>query len=242
MQHLINNLVGYTMGATDGEIGGVDAFYFDDETWAVRYMEVQAGSWFSGRRVLISPVALVKGGWKQGVFDVNLTKEQIRTSPEIDTDKPVYRQHEMQLYNHYRWQDYWSGSGYYGGGMWAMPQLTPVNDATDVIPPKEGDPHLRSSTQINGYHIHTVDGVKAGHVADFIMDDESWQIVYLVVDSDKLFGGKKIKLAVSHIKKVEWDNSAIFVDVSAVFIDDAATFEDAEFLHHEKALMAEHVS
>src|SRR5664279_6193650 len=104
MQHNIKSLIGYDMGAKDGEIGTVKQFYFDDKTWSIRYLVLRTGGWLFGREVLISPDAVVKNSLKQGTFPVNLLKEQIRTSPDIDTAKPVSRQQEIELYGHYLWQ------------------------------------------------------------------------------------------------------------------------------------------
>jgi len=115
MERNINSLRGFTIGATDGEIGKVKEFYFDDETWAVRYLIVETGNWLSGRAVLIAPQALLFPDWEHEVFPINLTKEQIKSSPDIDTDKPISRRKEIELYGHYPWRSYW-GSGFFAGG------------------------------------------------------------------------------------------------------------------------------
>ena len=39
------NLKGLVIRATDGEVGTVDQLYFDDESWAIRYLTVKTGSW-----------------------------------------------------------------------------------------------------------------------------------------------------------------------------------------------------
>jgi hypothetical protein len=103
MQRNIKSLIGYGMEATDGDIGKVKYFYFDDTTWLIRYLILKTGNWFLYRKVLISPQAIVKRYKASGLFALNLTKEQIRTSPDIDTDKPVSRQQDMELYGHYAW-------------------------------------------------------------------------------------------------------------------------------------------
>ena len=59
MKRNIKSLTGFTMGATDGEIGKVKEFYFDDETWTIRYLIVETGSWLNHRKVLIAPEALL---------------------------------------------------------------------------------------------------------------------------------------------------------------------------------------
>ena len=70
--------MGFTMGASDGEIGKVKDFYFDDITWTIRYLVVETGNWLSNRKVLISPEALLQCDWTNEIFPVNLTKEQIK--------------------------------------------------------------------------------------------------------------------------------------------------------------------
>lgn len=114
MKRNIKSLIGFTIGATDGEIGKVTEFYFDDETWTIRYLIVETGSWLFGRKVLISPIALLTPDWENKIFPINLTKEQIKNSPDIDTERPVSRQQELDMYAHYPWGTYW-GSGFYAG-------------------------------------------------------------------------------------------------------------------------------
>ena len=46
----VNQVKGLVIRATDGEIGTVDQLYFDDETWAIRYLTVATGGWLSDRR------------------------------------------------------------------------------------------------------------------------------------------------------------------------------------------------
>ena len=81
------------ISATDGAIGDVKDFYFDDEAWAIRYIVVETGSWLSSRKVLISPIAAEKPDWAAKLLPVRLTREQVKNSPAIDTDMPFTRQH-----------------------------------------------------------------------------------------------------------------------------------------------------
>src|SRR5438067_282294 len=104
----IKELFGYSIHAKDGDIGHVEDFYLDDDNWTVRYAVVNCGGWLSGRRVLISPEAFK--GTPDGisrVFSVNLTKNQVKKSPDIDMHKPVSRQQEMQIFTYYNWPTYW---------------------------------------------------------------------------------------------------------------------------------------
>jgi sporulation protein YlmC with PRC-barrel domain len=179
MERNINSLTGYSIAATDGDIGQLEEFYFDDETWTIRYLIVKTGSWLSGREVLIATKALLHKSWQQKLIPVNLTKSQIQKSPDIDTDQPVSRQQEAELYGHYQWESYW-GSGFYGGGSLGVSMPFPSIDRKVLIEPDKDhkrpgeDVHLRSTERITDYHIHVADG-EIGHVKDFIIDAYSHQ-------------------------------------------------------------------
>jgi len=98
MHRAINSLIGYKMAAMDGKIGKVEDFYFDDQVWKIVYLIVKTGNWLSGRKVLISPVALIKGADRDGTFSVSLTREQIVNGPDIDSDKPLRSTHAITGY------------------------------------------------------------------------------------------------------------------------------------------------
>ena len=53
------DLTGLLIHASDGQLGVVDQFYFDDETWAIRYLTVETGGWLGGKPVLISPMSII---------------------------------------------------------------------------------------------------------------------------------------------------------------------------------------
>ena len=234
MQHNIKNLLGFTLEATDGEVGKVKDFYFDDDTWTIRYLIVKTGGWLSGREVLISPVAISGEAYDANTFPVNLTKEQVNSSPDIDTDKPVSRQQELALYDHYAWQRY-GGGGFYAGGVWeiAYPAISMADEKSlieeDRMEAKSHDDlHLRSTHTVSGYHVHALDG-DIGHVTDFIMDDQTWQLLFFVVDTHNWFGGKKVLIPVSDIKEVQWDNSKIIIDITTDAVKSSKLFDELEF-------------
>ncbi len=220
MKRSLKSLVGYTLGAIDGEIGKIKEFYFDDETWTIRYLIVDTGSWLSGRTVLISPEALRSKDWDAKVLPVNLTKEKIANSPDIDTEKPVSRQEEIKLYEYYPWTNYWgmdSGLGLVGMGASRMmtsnrvPFVQAIHSSDESTETAEkGDPHLRSAEKVKGYTVKALDG-EVGVVADFIIDDDTWEIKFLVVDTGNWFSGKKVLLSPSWIKEIDWEDSSIVV-------------------------------
>jgi uncharacterized protein YrrD len=229
MHRNLSLLIGSPMEATDGEMGKVEDFYFEDHAWIIVYLIVKTGNWLSGRKVLISPHALIKGKDRSGTFPVNLTKEQIKNSPDIDTELPVSRQQEIALHQYYPWQSYW-GTGFYEGGIWGIVAPPLVNPAP--VKAAIGDTHLRSTHAISGYHIETTDG-ELGHLRDFIIDDETWQIEYLVIEMHSWLSGKKVLIARKHIKEIQWAGSKVLVDVTSYALENSPAYEESALFHPE---------
>lgn len=239
MKRTIKNLVGFTIGATDGEIGNVTDFYFDDVTWTIRYVVVETGNWLSNRKVLISPEALLQCDWENETFPVNLTKDQIEKGPDIDTDQPVSRQHEMDLYAHYSWTNYWGG-GLWAGGIGTTGMMMPMSN----LPMEEtvtnnnnnaeakGDPHLRSVKNVQGYAIHASDDT-IGDVEDFIVDDSKWTIDYMVVDTGNWFPGKKVTISPNLIKEINWENSEVIINASVDEVKQSPEYDASKHISTE---------
>jgi sporulation protein YlmC with PRC-barrel domain len=205
-----NELKGYKIIALDGEIGKVYGFYFDDHQWTIRYLVADTGTWLENKLVLISPHSLGKPKWQEKELLVSLTKKQIEESPDIDSDKPVSRQHEIELSNYYQWPNYWAGtSGYIPAYGYIPPVPAPV-----TIEQEEGDPNLRDIREVTSYSIHAIDG-DIGHVEDFIIEDETWKIRYLVIDTRNwLPGGRKVIISLPWIEKIVWHESKVYVNLS----------------------------
>lgn len=210
----LKNLERYAVSATDGDVGTVVNFLLDDERWVVRYLVVETGTFFNERRVLISPISFRRAEWSTHRFEVTLTMDKIKKSPSIDTDKPVSRQHELDYHAYYGYPYYWGYSG-----IWAMggyPSLLAAAERNDVPakePDKSGDVHLRSAKEVRGYGIQGSDGA-IGHVDDFIVDDETWEVRYLVVDTSNWWFGKKVLLAPHWANRVSWNERKVFIDLS----------------------------
>lgn len=170
----MTDLKGFTIGATDGDIGQVEAFYFDDASFTVRHLVVDTGGWLGGRKVLISPRALRDIDWDGRRINAALTKAQVEKSPNIDTDQPVSRQHEIEYYRYYGYPSYWSGPYLWGGypfPVMSSDQATLENERRWEWGTEEsGDRHLRSSAAVIGYYIAATDG-ELGHVEDFLICD-----------------------------------------------------------------------
>lgn len=146
-----------------------------------------------------------------------LTRQQVKDSPDIATDQPISRQQEAEYFRYYGYPVYWSGHGLWGVSMYPTYPGYPGAAALPpgyVVPPTEtpqaeaerGDPHLRSTREVIGYHIQALDG-EIGHVEDFIVDDANWAIRYMVVDTRNWWPGKKVLVSPQWIKAVSWGST-----------------------------------
>ena len=229
MLHNFHNLVGQSIMAKDGEIGKLEEFYFDDQSWIIRYLILKTGHWLNGRRVLIPPIAVLNNSFRSGSFHVNLNREQIRVSPDINTEKPVSRQQEIELYGHYAWQGYWESCFYEGGLEEAVDTSGGIGKeiAKDSSHQKKApvNIHLRSSLQTTGYPLIAADG-EIGLVKDFVTDDVTWQLLFLIVCKQTLYGDRNIQISTGLIKQMQWEDSEFYVKGSAESIKDIGVLND----------------
>lgn len=218
MLRSIKKLYGDKLGASDGDIGRVKDFYFDDQSWAVRYVVADTGIWLTGRQVLLSPHAFGSLNQDGKALLVNLTREQIEASPSIESHEPVSRQYEKEYYRYYGWPSYWQGDGLWGMSgfpILELPTKPPLNEHTAAVDSKRKhtDTHLRSTQAVNGYHIKASDGI-IGHVCDFMMDDQSWVIGQFVVKTGHRFTGKEVQIPTSKVDRISYEDSTVFVNLT----------------------------
>jgi hypothetical protein len=230
MLQSIKQLYGDKLGASDGEIGQVKDFYFDDQNWAVRYVVADTGSWLPGRQVLISPHVFPEG-FRGKILRVNLTRKQIENSPPIESHKPVSRQYEEEYYRYYGWPYYWQGDGLWGMSGFPILELPakplPSEPASASGPqPERADAHLRSTQAVGGYHLQASDGT-IGHVCDYMMDAPSWAIRQLVIKTGHRFSGNEVVIPVSKVDRISWDESKVFVNLTKAAILQAPARDDA---------------
>jgi hypothetical protein len=216
-------LMGYKFDSLDGEIGKVKEFYFDDRHWAVRYLVADTGQWMSYRQVLISPYALGDVNREKQNIAIDLTKKQIENSPPLDSDKPVSKQFEDAYHEHYGWPVYWNGPSMWG--FFPDPAGNRANGPAPYRVEKPWDPHLRSTHSVTGHRIQATDG-EIGHAKDFIIDDETWAIRYLIIDTGNWWPGKKVLVSPRWIERVSWTEESVFVNLSRESIKRSPEYTD----------------
>jgi uncharacterized protein YrrD len=246
MLRTAKSLEGYELRARDGTIGSVKDIYFDDEKWRVRYLVVATGSWLTGRSVLIAAAALTARDWDKRALVVDLTKEQVRESPSVDTNRPVSRQQEEELHRYYAWPYYWTAPLVSVGYVAPIPPETApaaaaARDSSRLPEPGEarrnaaddtsrsaqrGDPHLRSAHAVRGQHIEAADG-SIGHVADFLIEDSTWDVRFLLVDTRNWLPGKKVIVSPARIRDIDWLRSTVRIDLTRDAIQSGPEFDES---------------
>lgn len=261
MLHKAHTLIGTKIHATDGEMGHIEDFYFDDAKWMVRYMIVRTGSWFSGKRVMLAPSTIRDVIWEKHSIFVNLSQEQITKSPDLNMEMPVTREQEIELVQQLNYPDFWSGTpgpiddaistmGFAATGVAVMgtgpagsPPEVPDEIASDIYSTDisnssmlgpdssntaEGEVEasvtraaqagamgvqLHEVKRLTGFHVVGNDE-PVGKVSDFMIDDESWQIPSLLVDTTAWWPGGEVLVATDLITGITPSHSQVHINAT----------------------------
>lgn len=228
-------VVGFSIGATGGALGKVDDLYFDDERWTVRYLVADVGSWLSGRKVLISPHAIVRIDSNGETVETHLTRSEVDHSPPIETDRPISRRMEDEYNRHYRYPPYWAGN--YAAGLWgfgALPLagLEPVLRSAQVehgaprstSPEEDGAVHLRSGREVTGYSVAATDRA-IGHIENFLFDEDSWAIRSLVIDTRDWWPGRHVLVSPEQVEHVSWLKRSVHLGISRAEVEQSPEYD-----------------
>jgi hypothetical protein len=212
----LQDLKGYRLHASDGQIGKLREVYFDDHRWSVRYLVVETGSWLLERQVLVAAGAVTGVDEDNRRIAVNLSREEVKKSPPPDVVKPVSRHYEEE------------NEPYYD----PLRRPAPPPSQTEGVVELPPEPHLRSSDEIGGYRIHAVDG-EFGHVLDLVVDDQDWTVRYLEADTHHWLPGKKVLLAPAWVRNVNWAETAVRVALTREAIKSAPAYDPSKAIARE---------
>jgi hypothetical protein len=242
MLHKTSGLIGSSIRAKDGDIGSVTDLLLDDENWSVRWLVVDTGTWLSGRNVLLPSSHLMRVLPEARSISVDFTREQVKSSPDVDTQRPVSRQMEALMYDHYGSTPYWpigAGlaapmAGYPGyvppaGYGYVAPAPARVEERADYQPPRSGDPHLRSASEVTGYYIQASDA-EVGHVEDFLVDSNDWAVRYLIIDTKNWWPGKHVLVAPSWVEAIDWGGRTIHMSHTRNEIRNAPEYDPTQII------------
>jgi len=231
--------------AEDGVVGSVTDLLFDQQDWVLRYLVVDTGEWMGGRKILIAPESLKPVQEGADTLSIELTRDQIHNSPEINTDVAVTYDDEERLRGYYGWPLYWGGfSPLVTTGLPDYPAVPVTGEdgepvVTDNVPaldegsePAQRDPHLRSFNEVQGYTVNANDG-KVGSIHDLLADDQSGRVMYMVVDTGNLFTGRKVLLAPSWVQAISWVDEEVDVDLKVETIKASPEYDPAQPIRDE---------
>ncbi len=230
-------LHGYTIEATDGPIGTVKDFLFDDRSWQCRWMVVDTGGWLTGRKVLIHPSAVGVVDHKDRSVPVDLTKAQVEASPNILEHQPVSHQMETSQYDYFGWDPYWGDNlygttiagefngpaRYFGGPILSRPLDVTLTDA---------NPNLRGMDEITGYHVNAKDG-DIGHIENLLIDDDGFGVRYLIVDTSNWWLGKHVLMSPFAIREIEALDRKVYLDVTRQSVKDSPPWDPVDLINTE---------
>jgi uncharacterized protein YrrD len=224
----------FTIDATDGEIGQAIDFYFDEDRWAVRYIVVDAGAWFTVTRLLISPAAIFSVDWRSRYINTFLTRQEVKNSPTINPEAPLLRHSEIAFHDYYRYSYYWAGPNLWGAV--ATPGELRTAGGTQFFPevlehsPQESC--LRSTNEVSRYQIAAEDG-DIGYIEDLIIDDETWAIRYLIVDTGDWCPGRKVMLSAQWITHIRWGDRRVYVDLELEEIKNSPEYDESVMIDRD---------
>jgi hypothetical protein len=248
MLHTLKDLESFAIHATDGDLGLVNDFYFDDKQWVVRYLVVETGSWSESKKVLLSPISIKHLNREDKTLTVFISMDQVKHSPTIDTEKPVSLQFEVDYLGYYGYPFYWGGTSLWGG--YPIPQmiapgfsietsddehgidLQDIFADVDAMRYRDQDHHLRSSNVVIGYHIEAADG-EIGHLQGMLIDTETFAIRYLIINTSNWWLGHLVLVSPQWINDVSWVNSKICVDLTQQQVKGAPHFDPAITFNRE---------
>ena len=228
MIYSLKELQNWAVQAIDGTVGRVEDFYFDDEDWIVRYLSVDSQDWLDRRRLLFSTRALSELYARGRAILVQADRETIRNSQRFEQKQPLGREQEIELHEYYRWPFYWTpgDSGGLGPGSIAA---YPLVELAEEMMEKGGEPPLEHHTlhsfrQFSGFAIQARDG-SIGKIDDLLVEDEDWNIYYLIVDTGSWLPGRKVLVSPSWIQKVNWAASQVDIDLNQETIRNSPEYD-----------------
>lgn len=225
----------YAVEATDGPIGTVSDFLFDDAHWKVRWLVIDTGEWSEAGKVIVPTQVVGHPDPAKRTLSVKLTQDQVEKSPAVGDDQPISRETEASAYKHYGASPYW-GADYLGGyhAQWASTPFPVSGDQERAIEAADArrdkyNPSLRSFALVDGYHIEGRDG-NIGHVEDFIVDDRNWSIAFLVVDTRNWWAGKRVLISPRSVLEIDWQERMVTLNADRQKVKDSPAYDPAATL------------
>lgn len=224
MKHSIKDLLDFKVITRDDMDGNAKDMLFDQDSWTIRYLEVDFGNLFTDKRVLLPRFLLKDTFIGDNRFLVDANKNDIDACPKPDQHMPISRKYEEELHRYYRLDYYWE-----------QPSVAPVDPVMGPaypfrVPAGEVDEvnlgtNLRSFREIKGYDIHASDG-NLGNIADLIFDDSNWKIVYAIINTGNwLSWRKKVIVDIGWIDRISYSNKEAVTSLNMESIKNSPEYD-----------------
>lgn len=201
MFHHLGTLMGAPVITSDGEKRHVRNFLFDDRSWLIRYLVVDAGTWLAPRQVVLPTSKLDLPDWRRKLITARITMAELLSSPDAESVKPVSRQQQLAWNRHFGWPEdnpYWSGPG------------STLAPGREFRLQEQDDPHLRRTLDLTSYQVWGDDGC-LGVLEGFFVEEGSWHIGYLLVRSrDWVYRDRMISTV--HVAGISWGQHRVLLD------------------------------
>ncbi len=190
----LETLTGSRVIAADGEIGKVTDFLFSDQSWTIGYLVVDVRSWLIRRDVVLAVAAVKESDWSKKVFRIQLTRDQVRDSPVVQSAEPVSRQQEIAMAEYFGrfacWVDRQAGA-------------SSIPTGTEYPLHTKGNPHLRSVWHLTGYKVWCA-GAEIGRLEGFIVDESAWHIGYLNTKAGDWPASRLLLIPTHSVQSISW--------------------------------------
>lgn len=225
----------FSIVASDGRLGAVSDFLFDDATWHVRWMVVRTGTWLAHRISLVHLSDVGQVDYDRRSIAVRLTRAQVEASPDILLDEPVSRQIEYGLHEFIGWEPEWGETRYVAGplsvlGVRVSQSRLDEEKAMHKAPhgglTGRGDPHLRSVAAIVGNDIRATDG-NAAHIKDFLADESGWAVRHIVVDTTRWQHGRHVLVPPSKVIGISWPDHEVRLAITSSEVKACPRYDQA---------------
>ncbi|PSL50806.1 PRC-barrel domain protein [Salsuginibacillus halophilus] len=222
---------------SDGELGKIDDVYMDEDQWVIRYLVVNRKPLLPGGKVLVSPIAVERMDINGQTIHLNVTKEELEEAPGKEEAEPITRKKELELHHHFGYGYYWPAQGMWGS--FPYPHQLRVEAPHHQRPqelPNEEEIKVRSLKEMtgdwSGYDVEGSDG-DIGTIDDVIVEDDTWNIRYISVDTGRLFSTGHAVLSSSWILHTEDEEKKVRVKMARHEVQAAPEYVPGQPLDRE---------
>jgi hypothetical protein len=205
---LTKQMHGALVEAADGKLGKLVDFLFDDRDWTVKNLVLDAGTWLNSRRVTLPPNIIRHKDWRDHrLMITGLSRDQVLKSPNVETRVTVGDSTKLETATIVDWGLYW---------------IRIVDHPWQTA----DDPHLRNTEEVIKYHLRETDG-RIGHVADFLIDEESWKIRFIEADTHNWWPGKRVLILPDRVESIDGAKRIVQIDLTRDALEHSLVYHPA---------------